>query len=227
MKNYKKSWVDPPVAHYINFKIVKLLVFGIATFTGALPQRWLWRSVLLSHRSAKRRTELRLNCCLFGLLQTWFWSSERSPFPGLHFEKASNNFWKNTHIWMPFGKALPMASRSSRSSSAPGIIFILRTDPHCLLRGCCLVGRLFQFYTEEYCSPFLSSNVLFALSVLSISPISRLHVYLSYFKVIFGFVELAVIFWLRNRGQQISDWCCGSCVLDYMLVVSAPEILPM
>ena len=23
MKNYKKSWVDPPVSHYINFKIVK------------------------------------------------------------------------------------------------------------------------------------------------------------------------------------------------------------
>ncbi len=96
-----------------------------------------------------------------------------------------------------------MASRPSRSSSALGITFILRTDPQCLLRGCCLVGRLFQFYTEEYCSPFLSSNVFFTLSVLSISPISRLHVYLSSFRLFLAVMNLLFEFLVLGFPSQL------------------------
>ncbi len=96
-----------------------------------------------------------------------------------------------------------MLFRPSRSSSVLGITFILRTDPQCLLRGCCLVGRLFQFYTEEYCSTFLSSNVFFTLSVLSISPISRLHVYLSCFRLFLAVTNLLFEFLVLGFPSQL------------------------
>ena len=82
-----------------------------------------------------------------------------------------------------------MVSRPSRSSSVLGITFILRFDPQCLLRGCSRVGRLFQFYTEEYCSTCLNSNVFFTLSVLILS-LSRLHVYLSLIRLFLAVMNL-------------------------------------